>query len=47
MLIITQKPQKINLRFLIFLPVGNILSKLSLRVQPDRAFFYFIYESRI
>ena len=35
MLIITQKPQKINLRFLIFLPVGNILSKLSLRVQPD------------
>ena len=42
--IITQKPQKINLRFLCFLSVGNVLQKLSLRVQPfSLSFFVSVY----
>ena len=32
--IITQKPQKFNLRFLFFLSVGNTPSKLSFKAQP-------------
>ena len=42
----TQKPQKINLRFLFFLSEGNVLQKLSLRVQPfETAHFFIIYYS--
>lgn len=37
-----KKPQKINLRFLFFLSVGNVPQKLSFRVRPILYEFYFI-----